>query len=241
MVEQKKFKSFAITVRPRNGLHGEYETRIVNWIKKQSYWVYNFEKEAEARHIHAQIFCESEKRLGDVQRVLKRIAIEVDPTWDAPSQRLLVQGVRVAYNDDFIDTYIRKDSEIPEEYYNCPADTSLYYPPPGEQQAVMDKKNAKDQFFHSLKVLFEENNPDYQPHQNTLKDVGYFVYNMMFVDKKVMVITDDRRRKQTIKALFHYLFPYHDSVSEYIFTAEDQASIKLIDQMNTEYSEIKDI
>lgn len=221
-----------MTVRPKNGLHGEYDEKVIQWIRKQDYFIYNYEKEAEARHLHAQIFCDTARTKSDVQKALKRIAMKYDPDWDAASQKVLSQGVKIAYNDNFMDNYITKDNEIQMDYYNAPNNTEEYYPSEAEQKTAMERANARDTFFHSLKVLWDEYKPEYEPHQNTLKDIGEFIYDMMFVEKKISVITDDRRRKQTIKALQHYLFPYHAAVSEYLFTAEDQASINLISQMN---------
>ena len=48
--------SFCITVRPKNGLHNEYDEAVMKYIKKQNYGAYVHEMEDEARHLHAQIW-----------------------------------------------------------------------------------------------------------------------------------------------------------------------------------------
>ena len=222
MEHSNKFRSFCITVRPKGGLHGEYEEPVVKYIRKQSNYVYTFEKEAEARHIHAQIFFEEPVRKSNIQTALKRIAEKHDKDWSASSRKVLVSGVKIAYNDNFMDNYITKDGDIDIQNYSPPDSTEEYYPSQEEQAAAIAQANATDQRFHRLKQLWDLSHEDYIEHQKSLKDVGLFIYKLMFEDKVIDVIADDRRRKQLIKALTHYLFPYNQSVNNYMFTQEDQ-------------------
>lgn len=224
-----KFKSFCITVRPRNGLHGEYAEAVEKYVRKQKWFVYNYEKEAEARHIHAQIFFEEAVRKSNIQTALKRIAEKHDKDWSASSRKVLVSGVKIAYNDNFMDNYITKENEtIPMDQYNPPPNTEEFYPSEAEQNAAIAAANAADSLMHSLKCKFEEKYPDYQQHQKSLKDIGLFIYELMFVDKEHPVIADDRRRKQLVKALTHYIFPYNQGVNNYMFTMEDNAMFENI-------------
>lgn len=218
----KKYKSFCITVRPRGGLHGEYDEAVVKYIRKQLYYVYNYEKEAEARHIHAQIFFDEPVRKSNVQTALKRIAEKHDKDWSPSSRKVLVSGVKIAYNDNFMDNYITKDGDINLENYKPPDATQDYYPSEEEQAQAIAQAGAVDQKFHRLKQLWELEHEEYIEHQKTLKDVGHFIYKLMFEDKLIDVIADDRRRKQLVKALTHYIFPYNSSVMNYMFTQEDQ-------------------
>lgn len=216
-----KFKSYCITVRPKNGLHGEYASAVEKYIKKQAYYVYNYEKEDEARHIHAQIFFEEAVRKSNIQTALKRIAEKHDNDWSPASRKVLVSGVKIAYNDNFMDNYITKDGEVQMDNYNPPPNTDEYYPSEAEQTAAKQAVNAVDSQLHKLKVMWELENPDYIEHQKTLKDIGLFIYKSMFDDKVIPVIQDDRRRKQLVKALTHYIYPYNQSANNYMFTQED--------------------
>lgn len=224
-----KFKSFCITVRPKDGLHGEYAAAVEKYIKKQQYFVYQYEKEAEARHIHAQVFFEEPVRKSNIQTALKRIAEKHDKNWNAASRKVLVSGVKIAYNDNFMDNYITKEnSTISMEAYNPPPSTDEYYPSEAEQAAAQQAANAADNHFHKLKCLWETHYPDYTEHQKTLKDIGLFIYKLMFDDKVIPVITDDRRRKQLVKALTHYIYPYNQSPTSFMFTQEDIAAFQNI-------------
>lgn len=216
-----KFKSFCITVRPKAGLHGSYAEAIEKYIRKQKYFVYNYEKEDEARHIHAQIFFDDPVRKSNIQTALKRIAEKHDENWNPASRKVLVSGVKIAYSDNFMDNYITKDSEVEMLNWNPPVDTEPYYPTKEEQEKVKAKANAKDQYFHRLSELWNEKNKDYIIHINTLKDIGLFIYDQMFVDKTIPVVRDDRQRKQIVKAAMHYIYPYNTLVNSYMFTQED--------------------
>lgn len=228
-----KFKSFCITVRPKDGLHGEYAAAVEKYIKKQQYYVYQYEKEAEAKHIHAQIFFEEPVRKSNIQTALKRIAEKHDNNWGAASRKVLVSGVKIAYNDNFMDNYITKENgTIAMDQYNPPPNTEEFYPSEAEQSAAQAAANAADNHFHKLKTLWELHNPDYSEHQKTLKDIGLFIYNLMFVDKVIPVIQDDRRRKQLAKALTHYIFPYNQSAVNYMFSQEDVAAFQNIQDPN---------
>ena len=217
-----KFRSFCITVRPKNGLHVEYAQAVEKYIRKQKHYVYTYEKEAEARHLHAQIFFEDAVRKSNIQTALKRIAEKHDENWNAASRKVLVSGVKIAYNDNFMDNYITKEGgTIGMEAYNPPDNTEEFYPTLEEQAAVQATANATDRQFHKLKELWDTHYPDYTQHQKTLKDVGLFIYDLMFEEKVIPVITDDRRRKQLVKALTHYIFPYGQSAIHFMFTHED--------------------
>jgi len=128
-----------------------------------------------------------------------------------------------------MDNYITKEGgEISMEAYNPPDNTDEFYPSLEEQAAVQAAANAADNQFHSLLTKWEEKNPNYIEHQKTLKDIGLFIYELMFVDKVIPVIVDDKRRKQLAKALTHYIFPYNQSAVNFMFIQEDIAAFNNI-------------
>lgn len=215
--------SFAITVRPKNGLHKEYDTAVIKWIKKQKYGAYVHEMEDEARHLHAQIWIDEtrQKDRNDIRKALFRIAEKYDPDWSGASKKVLSQGVKYAYNDDFVDKYCTKENEI--EYMKMPLDTSIYYPTPEEQEEIKRKATrVADAYFDHLKREWEEQNPEYEYNYiETPYHVGKFYYDLMFKEKKIAVVRDDRSRKQNAKCLLHYLFPHSQSIMDMILTKED--------------------
>ena len=80
--------SFCITVRPKNGLHNEYDEAVMKYIKKQNYGAYVHEMEDEARHLHAQIWLTPQRENHDINSIRKalfRIGQKFDPDW-SPSR-----------------------------------------------------------------------------------------------------------------------------------------------------------
>jgi len=215
------FRSYCITVRPKNGLHGSYAEAIEKYIRKQTYYVYNYEKTDEARHIHAQIWFEEAVRKTNIQTALKRIAEKQDPDWGPASRKVLVSGVKIGYSDAFFEEYIQKDGQVQMENWNPPTDTDQYYPTEEEQSKAQAKANCKDSYFFHLKELWHENNPGYDLHQFTNVDIAEFYYQQMFQAKTIAVIRDAKQRKQISKALNHYIYPYEFAWKEMVLSDKD--------------------
>ena len=226
------FRCFCITVRPKNGLHAEYADAIEKYIRKQSYYVYNYEKEHEARHIHAQIWFETAVRKTNIQTALKRIAQKWDPEWSPASRKVLVSGVKVGYSDAFFEEYIQKDGQVSMDNWKPPSDTALYYPTQDEQDKVLARAACKDSFFHHLSELWYENNPSYEVHQFTNVDIAEFLYIQMFQAKTIAVIKADKHRKETAKALLHYIFPFDSDWKSTMLTDKDIETYNLLNQQN---------
>ena len=224
-----KFKAFCITVRPKRGLHGVYAEAVEKYIRKQAYYVYNYEKEDEARHIHAQIFFEEAVRKSNIQTALKRIAEKHDIDWSPAARKVLVSGVKIAYNDNFIDNYITKDNEVSMENYNPPSNTDEYYPTEEEQKKAIAQASVADKYFNAILNMWNvEHDDEYKVSPQTLQDVGHFIYKLMFVDKVIPVISDTKRRKDIVKAATHYLFPYYQSWRYFMFTEAEIANFDII-------------
>lgn len=215
--------SFCITIRPKNGLHSEYDTAIMKYIEKQPYGAYSHEMEDEARHLHAQIWVCPQRStdINNIRKALFRIGQKCDPDWSPASKKVLSQGVKHAYNDEFYKTYMIKDNAL--EYSVIPENTEPYYPSEEEQAAAMASKTCvADAYFDHLKREWDELHPDYDfQYQTVVFDVARFYYDMMFKYKKISVIRDDRSRKQNAKCLVHYLFPHQISILDSIMTKED--------------------
>ncbi len=199
------YKSFAITIRPKNGLNGEYEEAINKFIQNHQYYAYNYEMEDQARHCHAQVFYDKPKRKSDVQKALKRIGLKHDPDWGPSAQKVSSGGVKIAYNDNFIDNYIQKDTEAEE--YNPPDDTEPYYPTEAEQEKVLNRATAKDSYFNNLKELYGETKLEEDNKIHAILAIGDWYYSQMYDVKSIAVIADPKRFKQNIMALCHYLYP----------------------------------
>lgn len=233
-----KYRSYALTIRPKDGIpvDSNLEKDLIKYVEKKQYYAYVFEKEDEARHFHAQIWLEVPTRKDDIQKTLKRIQGKHDPNWGPASQKVLVSGVKIAYNDSFSDNYLSKEYD---SIYNPPNDTTEYYPTEEEQTAVRNRAQAVDKGFHKLQELFNEDNIELSADPiEALGQVGRWYYKIMFIDKKIPVIIDDKRRKQTCKCLLHYIRPMISTAVNMNLTKEDCEHYILIQenkiQLNTD-------
>ena len=224
---ERELIAICITVRPKNGLHNEYASAIEKWLTNQKYHLYVYEMEDEARHLHAQIF--GKYKINNIRKALFRIADKNDPDWSPASKKVLSQGVKYAYNDYFINTYMTKDNK-PQG--TLPEETTLYYPSLEEQEEIKKKsEKVADAYFNHLKNLWEEENPEYETHQFTNIDIAKFYYNMMFKVKKIAVIRDSKQRKQNAQCLLHYIYPGNQSIKEMVLTKEDIETYNLFKEM----------
>lgn len=233
-----KYRSFAITIRPPSGLYptSEYELAILAYIKKAEYQVYAFEMEGEARHIHAQVWFAEARSINDIRKTFFRIGEKYDCDWSYSAQKVTSKGIKIAYNDDFID-YILKQSHIYDKYncslypdvsaattaalyddnMNAPPVTDDYYPSKKEQEEVMSKaaiNKAADPYFARLKHLWNKEFPDYNeanPAMTELEDIPRFYFNQMYKEKTISVIRNERDRKANAKSLYYYIFPTYNT------------------------------
>lgn len=219
--------SFCITVRPKNGLHNEYDHEIMKYIEKHKYGAYVHEMEDEARHLHAQIWIDKKTDMNNIRKSLFRICEKCDPDYSPATKKVLSQGVKFAYNDDFVNKYMIKENEI--EYKNIPEDTTKYYPTEEEQKEFKKKANhVSDAYFNKLKDLWEEEYPEYEFDHNTTKiDIARFYYNLMFRDKKIAVIRDDKMRKANCKCLLHYIYPNQTYMYDMVLTQNEITELKI--------------
>lgn len=228
------FRSFAVTIRPKGGLvpGSAYETKLLKYLNNgtggMTHSVYGFEMKDEARHIHAQIFFDADhpKRKGDITKQLKRIAEKTDPDWSVASAKVLVGGVKVAYNDDFMDQYIAKDGEW--ALYNPPLSTEEYYPSKSEQEAVMARAQAKDYEMHHLKELWGDRELESEHPLLQLEQVADFVFDQMYVHKNIKTIADSRRRKQLVQNCYFYLYPNNSCHKEWMLNSGTLEEIRTL-------------
>lgn len=223
------YKSFAITIRPRLGLNGDFDDAIMKWFRSHKLSAYVHEMEDEARHLHGQIWLEEPKDINDIRKAIYRISKKcLDPQgeWTPAAQRVQCGGIKIAYNDDFCKKYMNKDC-IELEYANQPVlNTSTYYPS-AEEQLKAQKKATRvaDAYFNRLKDLWLEKNKNYTEWQFTSVDIADFYYDQMFRDKTIAVICDSRQRKQKAECLYHYIYPNNDKTMVLTEKAIDQYNL----------------
>ena len=222
------YKSYAITIRPKNGLHNELDDSVIAWICKHPCYRYVYEMEGEARHLHAQIWLDKPLQIDSIRTAYYRIAKIHDPDWSPASKRVACQGIKIAYNE-WKDYLNKTNDSIHKLPTNPPPDDDSWYPSLEEQEKAQRSKDRNaDAYFHRLRELWLEYNPDYVTHQFTNVDVATFYYQMMFDEKKIAVVRDHKMRKNNTTCLLHYIYPGIDSILNLVMTDKDIELYKLL-------------
>jgi len=192
------YKSYAFTLRPLNGvpLNSTIEQKAMKLVEKYNGFLVA-EKEAQERHLHGQLFFPNGKRKYDLAKVL----INIQECQSPAEVRVLKGGIKIAYNNDFYTDYTNKPDSIMliDKFIDNPQD---YYPTEDEQEKVRNRARATDAKYHHLKELWEEQEGTACL---TQQNITLYLYRLMYVDKKINVISDKKCFNQTAKSMFHYI------------------------------------
>ncbi|AXQ65523.1 MAG: hypothetical protein [Circular genetic element sp.] len=207
MKKSTEFRSFAFTIRPLGGVQedSDLEQSVTKLVAKYKGYVC-YEKEDHERHLHGQIYFEKPKRKHDFNTQLNTICTRTVKEWSLEQRHVLHEGTVIAYNDDFYLNYCNKPDTV-FLYQDLPVDTSQYYPSEEEQLAVQARSHAVDKTFHYLQELFEEDPPGKEHDYFQEHEVKEWLYNQMYIKKRIRVIEDKRKFNQRATALYHYISP----------------------------------
>lgn len=224
-----KYRSFALTVRPRNGVTIPIVDALEKYCKTFPHYQMVLEGQNESRHAHIQIWLDNPTTKGDANKKLERVCSRCYDDWDQAQQKVLRSGTKIAYND-WLENYciqndIKGESNVVLD--NRPLDTDPYYPSEEEQEATQRRSQAVDQQFCKLELLFEEWN-EVQQRSITKETVGMFLADMMFASRKIQVKQHARDRYSMCTALHAYLTK---SVDPALFCKLDIKDQKLKEQL----------
>lgn len=219
----KKYQSFAITVRPRGGVpqNGEYEKRFLKWLSKIDYAVCVAEMSDARRHLHAQIWHNDPRPKSSIAKTIERISAATIPDWDA-AQRVVQfgkkgdknhkGGLRIAYNDWYNQYLLHnpdKDEPAQEDILvnRPPEDTTDFYPSQEEQEKVKNKARAVDYKYHALAERYAEwcEYKECEQEPVTYEKVAYALTYSMFKAKSMCVLKDTKTMRNTCQNLTWYL------------------------------------
>ncbi len=93
------YRSYAITVRPRDGLKSSHEDALLAWFGTIPHCVAVREREGEAMHLHAQIWSMDGWIKGNIVKKLRVLGERHVEGWDAAQAKVQSCGVKIAYND----------------------------------------------------------------------------------------------------------------------------------------------
>lgn len=219
-----KYRSFALTVRPRNGITIPIVDALEKYCKSFPHYQMVLEGENESRHAHLQIWTDIPTTKGDANKKLERVCSRSYEDWDQAQRKVLRQGTKIAYND-FIENYciqndLKGESNILLD--NRPLDSDQYYPSEEEQEATKRRSQAIDQHMCSLELMFEEWN-EVECRPLTIETVGTFLSDMMFCTRKIACVRQGRDRYALCTTLHAYLTK---SVNPALFCKEETLSKK---------------
>lgn len=221
-----KYRSFCLTVRPRNGITIPIVDALEKYCKTFPHYQMVLEGDNESRHAHIQIWTDTPTTRGDANKKLERVCARCYEDWDQAQCKVLRQGTKIAYND-WLESYciqndIKGDSNIILD--ERPLDSDPYYPSEVEQDACKRRSQAIDQQMCKLELLFEEWN-EVECRPLTQESVGLFLSDMMFCSRKIACVKQGRDRYALCTTLHAYLTKAIDSslfCKEPILTKKDQ-------------------
>lgn len=198
-----KASCFAFTVRPLQGVpEGSPLEKSFRRLFDKYPGFLVAEKSDTERHLHGQLFLPNPRSKSDFNRDFpSKLCEKHSLDWTTQQDRVLREGTKIAYSDDFYLEYTNKDDSV-MLVDAFPENSVEYYPSKAEQDSVKRRANAKDAKYHHLLEMWENRELTCVP---TYENVAKWVYSIMFVDKTYKVIEDPRRRGQLVSCLTQYL------------------------------------
>lgn len=202
----KKFKSLAVTIRPRDGVANDLLKEFQTWFDKQEYIYAVTEKEGSARHIHFQTWGE-EKYVSDMKKQMKRICQRKITDWDKAQEKYTV-FVKAAYNDwyeDYLEDNPDKPEEVNELVNKIPNCTMDYYPDEEEDERMKAASNAVDKHYHELTEELDSYILQHDIVDITKLTVAKFLHQKQHIDKTMKVIREQKIARALVVTLYtHY-------------------------------------
>ena len=195
-----KFKTFAFTLRPLNGVTDRHIEKLCTYLSKNAeYYKVITEKTGDQRHIHSAFVMKKETARGDIAIYLKRMYKELTPE----EMKVMLQGLKVWYNRDFLD-YLDKGDDTVVVVENLPEVATLdaLFPPPPSTLADTRKLSNQAMLTELEKLWFEHTLPG---HAKNTENARNFLWDMMYNKRLIGVMLDDRRIDQVARALVRWM------------------------------------
>lgn len=219
------FRSFAITVRPLDGITDATAAAYLKWFQKLDYAFVKLEKSGVERHLHAQIWTDSPKAKGDIVKQVERICERTINDWTQAQKKVLRQGVKIAHSDWYLDYLAENDAKAEEAgeilLDKPPENTYPYYPTEEEQEKVKNVATAVDPRFTELEYKCLEF-LDRENRTLSHKTVALFLCDAMFNSRTIKVLMHQRDRVALATALYAFMTKSNDIDLFITKSAEDK-------------------
>lgn len=196
-----KFSSFALTIRPKDGVNDDHIKLTMGFIRRASeYYHVVSEKTGSERHLHVGLVLKSPCTKGHLCTRVLRLFTDLS----TEEKSVLRKGVKIMYNMDFINNYMDKDDDTVVIASCLPEDGCLesYFPP---KPASNDEQKTRkcSIYYHELERMWYENR---QPHHDiTSVTTRDFLFDMMYSKRILPIIRDDKQIIQVSRHLTRWL------------------------------------
>lgn len=209
MSEAQKYKTFAITFRPRDGVTNDQIAKMEKWLRRHAEYHHLItEKEDLERHIHCGFVKKNESTVSNMRALMKGLFKGIS----AEESRVLSAGVKIMYNEDWLSSYLNKGDDTVVISTNLPEAGHLesYFPP---KPIVSDNRTRKcSAYYHDLeKLWYEHQGPDVVYNTENARN---FLFNLMYNLRCIPVIRDDQQIKQTARHLTRWMKKLDSSTIE---------------------------
>lgn len=194
-----KFSSYAFTVRPRDGISDGDLQKFTTWaIKRSLHYYIVTEKTGHERHIHAGLIFRKELMRSNVCTLLKQLFKD----WSVEEIRVLFNGVKVMYNNDFINKYMAKgdDTVVIAESLPEAGHLEKYFPARTPPKELSHKHSLK---FHELEQLWYQHVPTWK--EINPENCRHFLYDIMYNKRIYPVLECDKKKIQLSRNLSRWL------------------------------------
>lgn len=195
-----KFSTFALTIRPRNGIDDGQLAVVTQWIRKRStYYHIITEKSGPERHVHAALFLKQAVTKSNLTTILVRLC--KDKLSFSPDELpILRKGIKILYNNDFIESYMDKDDATQVIATELPSQSHMesWFPP-----KPLKKAEKHSHYYWNLEELwYKHQSPTIEFNTENARN---FLFNLMYNLRTIPVIRDDKQIVQTARHLVRWL------------------------------------
>lgn len=202
-ISAQKFSTYALTIRPRNGITDSQVQVCVEWIRKRcTYYHIVTEKTGSARHLHAGCYLKTPVLRSNMALVLVRLGKSLELQDDELS--VLRSGLKIMYNGDFCAAYLDKDDDTEVVASNLPEVRHLesFYPPKPQEAETKKAARHSAQYWELEKLWYEHMRPIDEVNTQNARN---FLFSMMYEKRLIGVLRDDKAIIQVARHLVRWI------------------------------------
>lgn len=198
---ERKYKAFAFTIRPKQGLTENLKLEFLDWIKNKDGGFAVLEGEGESLHMHGGIFLEVETTKSNFNMQLQR-HFEKHKR-DEDSIKVQRGGTRILYDMNFLNNYLNKqDSRT--IYQAIPDNVDDYFPSQEEQECAKNK--CVDSVLAEYDLLIRENYK-WENFGDVHEHFDEWLYDLWFRKKLVKAPREKKKKRELSDNLKRWMFP----------------------------------